>query len=336
MSVHLHRQDTAMGERGSSYHFPNLAGRAGEQDEAPGRGYHEMTMGSAKNLLGDAIAQLYAVPLATFTRERDALAATLTKNDRADEARAVRQLRRPSAPLWATNQLAHAEADRLDAFLDGIAEVRKTQLRDPRAAAEGLARQRRELQRLVHRAGELLTRAGPRATPETLRRISDTLLGAAVDGPRADELRRGRLTEELAAPGFEVLTGSGRADHLQLLRGGKAGRPDAGRDRRRPAEPQRLAARPPSATAVKEEAARQRAEATARVREEAARRREETAARKRQDAEARQREMAERRAAVEQADQEAKELKARLDAARQRLAAARRAAKSTSRRSPTT
>ena len=85
------------------------------------------------DLPSDAIAKLYAVPLGAFTRERDALAAALTKDKRADEARAVRQLRRPSAPLWATNQLAHAERERLDAFLEGIVQVRKAQLRDPRS-----------------------------------------------------------------------------------------------------------------------------------------------------------------------------------------------------------
>jgi len=281
----------------------------------------------------DAIAKLYAVPLAAFTRERDALAAALTKNDRAAEARAVRQLRRPSAPLWATNQLAHAEADQLGAFLDGITQVRKAQLRDPRAAAEGLARQRRELQHLVHRAGALLTRHGTRATPEAMRRISDTLLGAAVDGPRADELRHGRLTQELAAPGFEVLTGGGRADHLQLVKGGKAGSADAGRAQRRGAAPEQ--SDQPSATQLKEEAARQRRDAARQRAEVATREREEAAARKQQEAEARQREMAERRAAVEQADQETRDLKARLAAARQRLAAARRAAKSASPRRPT-
>ena len=35
------------------------------------------------------------------------------------------------------------------------------------------------------------------------RRISDTLLGAAVDRHRAQELREGRLTQELPAPGVE-------------------------------------------------------------------------------------------------------------------------------------
>jgi hypothetical protein len=286
------------------------------------------------DLLNDAIAKLYAVPLGAFTRERDALAAALTKDKRADEARAVRQLRRPSAPLWATNQLAHAERDRLDAFLEGITQVRKTQLRDPRAAAEGLAQQRRELHTLVRRAGELLTEHGTRATPDAMRRISDTLLGAAVDGQRTKDLRHGRLTEELDAPGFEVLTGGGRADHLQLVKGGKATQREQGARREHAAQREHLTQKEHVAQ-QKEEAARQRRDAARERAEAAAREREEAAERKRQEAETRQREMAERRAAVEQADQEAKELKARLAAAQQRLAEARRAAKSVSRRRPT-
>jgi hypothetical protein len=286
-------------------------------------------------LPGDAITKLYAVPLDAFTRERNALATALTKAGHADQARVMRQLRRPSASLWATNQLARIDAERLEAFLESVVQIRKTQLRDPRAAAEALTRQRRELQHLVRRAGELLAKHGTRATPETERRISDTLLGAAVDRDRADELRHARLTQELAAPGFEVLAGTERPGHLQLVRGGQPARtrgtqPEtAGREiveRRaglgRDGHRQRA-----EAARRRDETVRQSAEAARQREEEATRRREEAAAQKREEAAARQREMAERRAAVEQAGQEAKELTARLAAARQRLAEARRAAK---------
>jgi hypothetical protein len=279
------------------------------------------------DLSADAIGKLYAVPLAAFTRERDALAAALKKADHAAQARAVRQLRRPSAALWAANQLAHTDTERLAAFLDGITQVQKTQLRDPRAAAEAVTNQRRELQRLVRRAGELLAKQGNRATPAIERRISETLLGAAVDRVRADELRHGRLTEELAAPGFEVLAGAGRGDHLRLVSGGRTAptkhprstsderrdRPELDRQRRR------------------DEAARQRDDAAQQKKQAALRQREEAAALEREEAAQWQREMAERRAAVEHAEEEARDLTARLAAARRRLVEARRAAKSASR-----
>jgi hypothetical protein len=280
------------------------------------------------DLPADAIGKLYAVPLDAFTRERDALAATLKKADNAGQARAVRQLRRPSAALWATNQLAHTDAERLAAFLDGITQVQKTQLRDPRTAAEALSNQRRELQHLVRRAGELLTNQGSRATPATERRISDTLLGAAVDRPRADELRHGRLTQELAAPGFEVLGGAGRGDHLRLVSGGQAA---PARDTRSPNDERRDQLKL-DRQRQRDEAARRRDDAAKQQKQAALRQREEAAARAREETAQRQREMAECRAAVERAEQEARDLSARLAAARQRLVEARRAANSASRR----
>ena len=295
----------------------------------------------------DAITRLYAVPPGAFTRERDALVKTLAGSARQAEARALRRLRRPSASLWAANQLAHAEPERLRAFLEGITQVRSAQLRDPRAAAEALGQQRRALAQLVRRAGELLAAHGSRATPETGRRISDTLLGAAVEGEHAEALAHGRLTQELAAPGFEVLAGGGRPAHLHLVHGGKAARdkPDARQpargkhhDDHRGGDTRRDSTRDDNTPASRAERPARRALDQQRRREQADRQasaaeraREEEAARERQAAAARQREMAERQAAVEQAEREARELNTRLVAARQRLAEARRAARAAAR-----
>ena len=173
--------------------------------------------------LARAIEELYRIPLSAFTRERNAKAISLRKAGQPAQAQAILQLRRPSAPLWATNQLAHEDPKRLAEFLDSVERVRQTQLRDPRAAGEALQRQRAELEALVARAGDLLARQGSRATSVTHRRISDTLLGAAVDRHRAEELREGRLTQELSALGFEVLAGAPRGN-LRLVPGGQAQR----------------------------------------------------------------------------------------------------------------
>ena len=82
------------------------------------------------------------------------------------------------------------------------------QLRDPRAAADALRAQRTTLETLVARARDVLARAGLTASQQVLRRVSDTLMGAAIDRQHADALRRGELTEELAAPGFEAFSGA--------------------------------------------------------------------------------------------------------------------------------
>ena len=177
--------------------------------------------------LARTLEQLYRVPPSAFTRERNAKAIALRKAGEPAQAHAVRQLRRPSAPLWATNQLPHEDPRRLAEFIDSVERVLRLQLGDPRAAGEALQRQRAELDALVTRAGDLLARQGHRATPATLRRISDTLLGAAVDRHRAQELREGRLTQELSAPGFEVLAGAPRGRHLRLVPEGQAQRGQA-------------------------------------------------------------------------------------------------------------
>jgi hypothetical protein len=253
------------------------------------------------------IQELYALPLAEFTRARNARAGALKAAGRTDAAEAVRRLRRPTPALWAVNRLAHLEPKRLEAFLQTVDEVRRTQLRDPRAAANALRRQRTDLDALVGRAGALLAGHGGPPAPQTQRRIADTLLGAAVDRGLAETLREGRLTTELSAPGFEVLTGAPTGGHLRLV-------PD------RKAEP---------ATETPERV-RRAAEKDAAVRERRAQR--EAAAhaegeRRRRAAEEAAREAEARRAAADAAQRELDELTRQASAARERLREAQRAAR---------
>jgi hypothetical protein len=114
----------------------------------------------------------------------------LRRSGYSDQARASKKLRRPTASLWATNQLAHADPKRLAVVIQGIGRVRTTQLRDPRGAMEALQRQRAELKGLVESAGERLNGEGYQLTPATARRISDTLLGASIDRRLAEDLRK--------------------------------------------------------------------------------------------------------------------------------------------------
>jgi hypothetical protein len=112
------------------------------------------------------IAQLYRVPPSAFTRERNARATALEKAGEPAQAHAVRQLRRPSASLWATNQLAPDDPKRLATFFETVEEVRRTQLRDPRGAGEAMRRHRGELDARVtrlRRAGRHPGRPSPQA-----------------------------------------------------------------------------------------------------------------------------------------------------------------------------
>ena len=156
----------------------------------------------------DYLTRLYSVPPAEFTAARNRMAAELRKSGRTADARAVSRLRKPSAALWAVNRLASTEPKGLASFIDAVERLRRSQLRDPRASAEALRDQRGALDALVGAAREVLAHTGLTASQAIVRRISNTLMGAAIDRRHADALRRGQLTEELAAPGFEAFSGA--------------------------------------------------------------------------------------------------------------------------------
>jgi hypothetical protein len=237
-----------------------------------------------------AIDELYGVPLKDFSSVRNAKAAALKAAGNAADAQVVRRLSKPSPFLWAANQLARLDPERVAHFVDVVHRVRRSQLSDPRTAAEGMQAIRTELQALTSRATEILAGAGYRVPAAGAARISNTVLGAAVDAALVDDLRHGRLAAELAAPGFEVLAGIEPGRKLQLLRGGKA------------------SGRQPDAAEAK------------RAQDQAER------ARHAQEADARRRDAAERAAVADRAAEEVRDLEHRLAEARRKLRNAQREA----------
>jgi len=258
--------------------------------------------------------ELYGVPPGEFTAARNAKAAALKAAGRAEDAQTVRQLAKPTPFLWAVNQLARQDSERLAHFIDVVRRGRRSQLHDPRTAAEDMRTIRAELQALTSRATEILTTAGYGAPSSSSARISNTVLGAATDDDRVDDLRHGRLDAELAAPGFEVLAGA-PTRHLQLVRGGKSSEP-----RRAPGTSMAGRRREP-AEAKREHAEARRAQAEAERAREAAERERRAA-----EVAAARREADERKAAAERAADEVRELERRLADARRNLRAAEREA----------
>jgi hypothetical protein len=186
---------------------------------------------------------------------------------------------------------------------------------------EAMRAERVQLETLVQRAEQALSEAGYSPSAEARRRIGDTLLGAAADRHHADALAHGRLTEELQAPGFDALTGSGR---LRLVQGGAGRRDDA---QRRPPDDERARhadTRARDAQTRAPDAKTRLREAKAREREAKARERAEKAEQRRQEAEARRRAAAERAAQVAALEREAAEARGRLAAVQRRLKEARR------------
>jgi len=154
---------------------------------------------------------LYGLPLEEFTAARNELARRLTKagDPRAAE---IRQLAKPTLPVWAINQLARSEPLAIRRLLAAGAGLRKAQERALRAGgapalAEAQSEVRETVRGLTGRARALLAEAGRPATEATLERIAGTLTAGATDESARDALKAGRLEVELRAPGFEALDG---------------------------------------------------------------------------------------------------------------------------------
>jgi hypothetical protein len=154
--------------------------------------------------------RLYGLPLEEFVRARNGLAARLRKAGRTDAAAEIAALRKPSAPVWAINQLARAEAGAITRLLDATDALRNAQLGRDRGGDPGAraVAQRTALEQLVDRAAALLHPHGSDVPADTRARLSASLLGAAADRDLREDLRRGRLDRELKAPGFEVFAGA--------------------------------------------------------------------------------------------------------------------------------
>jgi hypothetical protein len=151
---------------------------------------------------------LYAALPADFTGARNDLAQRLKQAGQVEAAAGVKQLRKPTVPLWAVNQLARRHPDDVRALLDAGERLRVAQQAALQGESQELraatAEERKILHGLTQQAAELLRETGHSADTK---RIADTLRAAAVDESGRDLLRRGRLTEELEASGFGGFAG---------------------------------------------------------------------------------------------------------------------------------
>ena len=160
----------------------------------------------------DPLRDLFAVPPAEFTAARDALAKELRAKGRDAQAKEVASLRRPTAPVWAVNQLARRAPADVEELLDSSERVRHAQVRG--AAGDELraamAAQRAALAKLEKGAEQVLRGAGLQASPGALRTVQSTLqAGATGSREQREALRTGTLREALEPTGFEALLGAG-------------------------------------------------------------------------------------------------------------------------------
>jgi len=75
------------------------------------------------------IDRLFELSLDEFTAARNELAKRLAKEGEKERSEEVKALAKPSAPVWAINQLARREKAQVRALLDAGAKLRRAQER---------------------------------------------------------------------------------------------------------------------------------------------------------------------------------------------------------------
>jgi hypothetical protein len=176
-----------------------------------------------------ALDRLYGAPLAEFTRSRNRVAAELARAGHAEAAEEVRRLAKPSAVVWAVNQLARRDRVGIERLLQTGDRLRAAQGAAGAEMAEAAAAHRRALDHLRDQARTVLGEAGHAGSDALMERLTATLLGAASDPAALEDLRRGRLADERARPGFEVLAGAAPARPAPAPHRAAAARDDARR-----------------------------------------------------------------------------------------------------------
>lgn len=157
----------------------------------------------------DPVDELYGAPLDEFVSRRDALARSLRKEGKREEADGVKALRKPSVAAWAVNVLAREEREAVDELLAAGERLRAAHAElldggDPGAVQEAASAERAAVEGLVAAARGVLADAGRPATDATLDRVRDTLHAAASDDTVRELVRAGRVVEDAEATGFAL------------------------------------------------------------------------------------------------------------------------------------
>lgn len=144
---------------------------------------------------------LYKLPLDEFTKARNALARTLSGNDK----KAVALLVKPSVAMWIVNQLYWQDAPTYKALVDASEKLRAAH----RAALNGKNVDTRKpdelhrttLEKALAKATTLAHKKGTTVTDPVRDAVRRTLAALPTDEPP------GRLTREPPPVGFSLLTG---------------------------------------------------------------------------------------------------------------------------------
>jgi hypothetical protein len=173
-----------------------------------------MAKGARKGDLEPEIDRLFDLPPEEFTAARDELAKRLQGEDRADDARAIKAIKRPTVAAWVVNQVARRRSREVDELLEAGSALQRAQRKvlsgvksvDFREASE---HRRAAVTRLVRAAEEILRESG-RGAANAAEAVRSTFEAASLDDEAGGLVRAGRLSKELPAPAnFGAVEGLG-------------------------------------------------------------------------------------------------------------------------------
>jgi hypothetical protein len=177
---------------------------------------------------------LYALPLDEFTAARDAEAKRLRGEGEADEAKAVKALRKPSRAAWAINRAVRAEPGALRNLVETgerLARAQDAALAGKQGGGDALRAAIAAQGEAVERLAEVAARELGSARGPHLDRVRETLRAVAGDEELRAEVETGTVTRDHEASGF----GGTAPESVAAPRGAKperGSRGGAARDRR--------------------------------------------------------------------------------------------------------
>lgn len=168
----------------------------------------------------DIAAELYGLPLADFTPERDARAKAAKGQSSGGPAlaAALKALKKPSTAAWVVNLLVRYETEQVEQVISVGALLREAQTGMDAAQLRELTKQRRQLTAAVTtRARGLAREHGLRVTEAVATQVEATLTAAMIDESAAQAVRSGLLVSALAATGVDAVDAAGSVALAEAL-----------------------------------------------------------------------------------------------------------------------
>jgi hypothetical protein len=153
--------------------------------------------------VAEAMAELYALPLAEFRAARDQLAAAARIAGHRQVAADIKKLARPTASAWLVNHLVRDAARQMDELFDLGKAMREAQRTLAGDQLRQLSQRRREvMDGLIAEVQRLAVRHAVPASAQVLREVHATLEAALAVPDAAQAVRSGRLTKPLSYSGL--------------------------------------------------------------------------------------------------------------------------------------